>query len=164
LPKVVKVHTGFRTVLPGDGTIPAATPAGAPEQALLMGNAERADVIVDFSGLAAGTRVRMINTSADAPFGGFPLIPADPGTTGQVMEFTVTTDTPAGESFTPPQNLVLSLPDAADPANVPNTVGIPRDQALMEEESQLVCVTVRLNGKIVQDLLGKPDPLKELDR
>ena len=58
-----------------------------------MGLAERADVLVDFSNLPAGTvRVRMINTAPDAPFGGFPDIPADPGTTGQVMEFTWSTD------------------------------------------------------------------------
>ncbi len=54
-----------------------------------MGPSERADVIVDFTGLADGTRVRMINTAPDAPYGGFPDVPADPGTTGQVMEFVV---------------------------------------------------------------------------
>ena len=55
-----------------------------------MGLAERADVIVDFGSLPAGTTtVRMINTAPDAPFGGFPDIPADPGTTGQVMEFRI---------------------------------------------------------------------------
>ena len=67
---------------------PLRRPPAAPEVALLMGLAERADTIVDFSNLPAGTvRVRMINTAPDAPFGGFPDIPADPTTTGQVMEF-----------------------------------------------------------------------------
>ena len=48
--------TGYATPLPGDGTIPqAGQGAPNPEQALLMGHAERADVIVDFSGLANGT-------------------------------------------------------------------------------------------------------------
>jgi hypothetical protein len=37
-----------------------------------MGNAERADVIVDFGGTANGTRIRIINTALDAPFEGFP--------------------------------------------------------------------------------------------
>ena len=41
----------------------------------------------------------MINTAPDAPFGGFPDIPADPATTGQVMEFTLVADTPAGEGI-----------------------------------------------------------------
>jgi len=158
LPNVVKVETGFRTVLPGNGTVPAASPAPAPEHALLMGLAERADVLVDFSNLPAGTaRVHMINTAPDAPFGGFPDIPADPDTTGQVMEFSLVTDTPAGEGFTAPQDLVLSLPDPGDPAagGIQSTV---RDQALLEEESGLICVTIRPNGKILQDILGTPDP------
>ncbi len=105
--------TGWRSHPPG------AVPAAAPEVALLMGLAERADVLVDFSGLAPGTQVRMINTAPDAPFGGFPDIPADPGTTGQVMEFVVAAETPAGEGFTAPEDLVLNLPDAGDPANGP---------------------------------------------
>ena len=93
LPEVVQVTTGFKTALPGNGKIPAATPASAPEEALLMGLAERADVIVDFSNLPAGTtKVRMINTADDAPFGGFPNIPANPATTGQVMEFNLVAD------------------------------------------------------------------------
>jgi len=123
-----------------------------------MGLAERADVIVDFSGLAPGTRVRMINTAPDAPFGGFPDIPADPATTGQVMEFTVVTDTAAGEDFTPPQDLVLSLPDDTDPANGPALPGA-RDLALIEEESILVCATIKPNGVISFDKKATPDPL-----
>ena len=77
------------TVLPGDGTIPAPAPSARPVQALLMGLAERADVIVDFSGMPDGTLIRMINTGPDSPFGGFPTVAADPGTTGQVMDFIV---------------------------------------------------------------------------
>jgi FtsP/CotA-like multicopper oxidase with cupredoxin domain len=159
LPNVVQVSTGFKTSLPGDGTIPAATPAAAPEEALLMGLAERADVLVDFSNLPAGTViVRMINTAPDAPFGGFPDIPADPGTTGQVMQFTVTADTDAGEGFTAPEDLVLSLPDAGDPANdgIQATV---QDLALLEEESFEVCVRIQPNGKIKHDKQSTPDPL-----
>ncbi len=63
--------------------------ADDPDEALLMGPAERADVIVDFTGFENGTSIRMINTAPDAPFGGFPDVPADPGTTGQVMQFVV---------------------------------------------------------------------------
>jgi len=159
MPNVVKVETGFRTVLPGNGTVPAASPAPAPEHALLMGLAERADVLVDFSSLPAGTtQVRMINTAPDAPFGGFPDIPADPTTTGQVMQFTLVPDTPAGEGFTAPQDLVLSLPDPTDPANGPVFPGA-RDQALLEEESILVCATIKPNGTVEYDKKSTPDPL-----
>jgi len=166
LPKVVKIETGFRTVLPGDGTVPAASPAAAPETALLMGLAERADTIVDFSNLPAGTvKVRMINTAPDAPFGGFPDIPADPSTTGQVMEFAVVPDTPAGEGFTAPQDLVLSLPESDpnapdyDPAASGVDLQSGRDMALLEEESIQVCVSIRPNGLISYDDAGTfPDP------
>ena len=68
LPQVVMIQTGFATPLPGNGTIPAPVAAPHPSQALLMGPAERADVIIDFTGLANGTRIRMINTAPDAPF------------------------------------------------------------------------------------------------
>jgi spore coat protein A len=159
LPDVVQVTTGFKTVLPGDGSIPAPTPAESPDEALLMGLAERADVLVDFSSLPAGTaRVRMVNTAPDAPFGGFPDIPADPGTTGQVMEFAVVADTAAGEGFTAPQDLVLSLPDAGDPANGPAFAG-PRDLALIEEESVAVCATIRPNGVVSFDKNATPDQI-----
>ncbi len=158
LPAVVEVKTGFKTVLPGTGTIPAATAAATPEEALLMGLAERADVIVDFTGLASGTRVRLINTGPDSPFGGFPVAPiADPGTTGQVMEFVVTADTAAGESATAPASLKLTLPDAGDPANGPAIAGA-RDMALLEEESLSICVTVSPNGQINYDKHSTPDP------
>ncbi|HWR51003.1 MAG TPA: multicopper oxidase [Bryobacteraceae bacterium] len=71
------------------GFLPA--PVTLPQ--LLMAPAERADVIVDFTGLAAGTELYLINEGPDEPFGGgvpnsdFPA--ADPGTTGQVMKFVV---------------------------------------------------------------------------
>ncbi|GHH75238.1 hypothetical protein GCM10018793_18080 [Streptomyces sulfonofaciens] len=60
---------------------------------LLLANAERADVIVDFTGVPEGTELYLINEGADAPFGrgepgvDFPV--ADPATTGQVMKFVV---------------------------------------------------------------------------
>lgn len=139
LKKVVEVKTGFATQLDGDGDRPdgdeGRTSTANPQQALLMGLAERADVIVDFTNLPSGTaKVRMLNTAPDEPFGGFPAVPSDPGTTGQVMEFALTADTPAGEGFTPPENLILpyasSLGDAA----------VIRGVSLNERDSRTVCV------------------------
>ena len=48
---------------------------------------------------------------------------------------------------------MLSLPDSGDPATG-GIQGIVRDMALIEEESILVCATIRPNGKIIQDLRG----------
>jgi FtsP/CotA-like multicopper oxidase with cupredoxin domain len=58
-----------------------------------MAPAERADIIVDFTGLPVGAEIFLINEGPDEPFGGgvaktdFPA--ADPDTTGQVMKFRV---------------------------------------------------------------------------
>ena len=66
---------------------------------LLMAPAERADVIVDFTGLPVGTEIYLINEGPDEPFGGG--VPgtdfaADPDTTGQVMKFVVVPLRPGG--------------------------------------------------------------------
>ena len=155
LPAVVRVETGFKN----------GAPASDPQEALLMGLAERADTIVDFAGLADGTRVRMINTGPDAPFGGFPDIPADPDTSGQVMEFVVNAaytgksatdpgpqpdlgDPDGALDATDPTALVLSLPEADDPAAAPGPGSVVRDLALLEEESIDVCVRIKPNGDV----------------
>ncbi|HYG98702.1 MAG TPA: multicopper oxidase [Terriglobales bacterium] len=56
---------------------------------LIMGLAERADVVVDFTGLRPGTEIFLINEGPDEPFGGLGGPSADPDTTGQVMKFVV---------------------------------------------------------------------------
>ena len=148
LPQVVKIETGFKTALPGDGTEPPPTPAADPQEALLMGLAERADVIVDFTGMAPGTTIRMVNTAPDAPFGGFPDVPADPSTSGQVMQFVVLADNPdTVDNSTPPASLELGEVDVAE-ADAESSV--IRDLALLEEESTSICVQVKPNGQIAQ--------------
>jgi spore coat protein A len=98
---------------------------------LLMAPAERADVIVDFTHTPAGSYV-LGNVGPDEPFGGglpgidFPV--ADPGTTGQVLEFRVV---PALEpdQTTPPEFMVLPAITPFPPATV------TRPLALLEEMS-----------------------------
>jgi FtsP/CotA-like multicopper oxidase with cupredoxin domain len=166
LPQVVRIARGEATPLPGDGTLPPKVKTNQ-QQALLMGLAERADVLVDFRGRKDGDIIRMFNTAPDAPFGGFPDVPADPDTTGQVMQFRVNTallgasptDPGGATPATDPWNLVLSLPDPADPANGPVIPGA-RDLALLEEESALVCVEINATtGFITQDLNAIVDPV-----
>ena len=96
---------------------------------LLLGLAERADLIVDFTNVAQGNYV-LGNVGPDEPFGGgVPNVhfdAADPNSTGQVMEFRV------GPAFaqdptTPPQFLVL-------PAIAPlPTESVTRPLALLEK-------------------------------
>jgi FtsP/CotA-like multicopper oxidase with cupredoxin domain len=115
-------------------------PASVPQTQLLLGPAERADVIVDFSAVPAGTGVTLLNLGPDEPFGGgtpgvdFPA--ADPGTTGQVMQFQVVAATSA-DTTTPPTNLVLPTP--ADVGAASNT----RPVSLNEFDSVSVCLNAR---------------------
>ncbi len=99
---ILELVTGNPETRPATVTLPFVQigaeggflPAPMPLDQLLMAPAERADVIVDFTGLA-GTQVFMINEGPDEPFGGgtpgTDFAFADPATTGQVMQFTVGT-------------------------------------------------------------------------
>ncbi|PFG38115.1 FtsP/CotA-like multicopper oxidase with cupredoxin domain [Georgenia soli] len=106
---------------------------------LLLGPAERADVILDLTGVPVGHHV-LRNVGPDAPFGGGEPVPeppdedddarflaADPGTTGQVLQLRVT---PARgpDRTTPPQFLAL-------PPIAPLTGGAVRRLALVERMS-----------------------------
>jgi FtsP/CotA-like multicopper oxidase with cupredoxin domain len=97
---------------------------------LLMGLAERADLIVDFTNVPVGNHV-LGNVGPDEPFAGgvpgvdFPV--ADPASTGQVLQFRVVPAV-AADPTTPPQFLVL-------PAIAPLTGGATRPLALLEQLS-----------------------------
>ena len=95
---------------------------------LLMALAERADLIVDFTGVPVGNHV-LHNIGPDEPFGGGEppgdFDSADPDTTGQVMQFRVVPAV-AADPTTPPQFLVL-------PALTRLTGGTARPLALIEK-------------------------------
>jgi FtsP/CotA-like multicopper oxidase with cupredoxin domain len=100
---------------------------------LLIGLAERADIIIDFTTVPVGNYV-LNNIGPDEPFGGgeppddFDL--ADPETTGQVMEFRVVPAAGIDET-TPPMFLQLpSIPALPEPVRT-------RPLALLEEMSMV---------------------------
>ncbi len=82
-------------------------PAPAPMSQLTIAPAERADVIVDFTGIKPGTRITMLNVGPDSPFGGTPFDPADAATTGQVMQFKVVGPQKNKAGAVSPANLAL---------------------------------------------------------
>ncbi len=119
---------------------------------LLMGPAERADVIVDFTNVPQslpGEGYILGNLGPDEPFGGGVLgidfDPADPGTTGQVMQFRVIPIVGTDIS-TPPQFLQLPV---ITPLVVPQNSS--RNVTLNEEESKTVFVTEDVAGNLIFD-------------
>jgi len=127
-------------------------PAPVQQSDLLLAPAERADVILDFTGLA-GKIIQMTNVGPDSPFGGgqpvvdFP--PSDPGTTGQVMQFRVGFAT-SRDASTPPAALVLP---AITDLGVP---GYRRQVSLNELESSTVRFVTDAFGNVVPDCGGAP--------
>ena len=98
---------------------------------LLLGPAERADVIVDFTKVPPGRYV-LANSGPDEPFsGGEPgddFDGADPDTTGQIMQFRVGPAL-APDTSTPPQFLLL-------PPITPLATGTTRRLAMLEKSSE----------------------------
>jgi FtsP/CotA-like multicopper oxidase with cupredoxin domain len=91
---------------------------------ILMGPAERADVIVDFGNMKPGTKVTLLNVGPDEPFGGPPFEPADPFSTGLVMQCRVGPLRSADHSTHPTR---LRMPELR-----PLTGGTTRSLALLE--------------------------------
>lgn len=88
-------------------------PAPVVLSTLTLAPGERADIVVDFSRLAAGTKL-VLRNSAAAPFPAG--APVDPATVGQIMQFTVL----AGVAQKPPR-----LPDTlANIAALPKNVSV----------------------------------------
>src|SRR5215218_4868017 len=119
------------------GTEGGFLPAPLQLTRLILGPAERADVIVDFTNVAVGAEIILQNLGPDEPFGGGEppgdFDPADPETTGQVslnevdsdtvrvstdVDGNVVLDCEDGEPFGPKEALLGTLAGGA---------GIPRN-------------------------------------
>jgi spore coat protein A, manganese oxidase len=117
-------------------------------ETLLIAPAERADVIVDFSGLTEGTEIYLVNEGPDEPFGGG--VPgtdfsyADPASTGQVMRFDVVA-LASMDTTTPPAS--LALPSIAPLGPAVRT----RPLSLNEQSSENIQVITDQDGNLVMD-------------
>ncbi len=128
-------------------------PKPLAQNEILLGPAERADVVVDFSGFAPGTVITLINRGPDEPYGGgtpgVDFQPADPGTTGKVMQFRVVAAT-APDTSTDPATLQLpQVPRITDADNV-------RQVTLNELDSETVLVDFDEDGRIGFNPGGEP--------
>jgi bilirubin oxidase len=119
----------------GDGGF---LPAPVRLERLLVAPAERADVIVDFSRVPAGTTVTLQNIGPEIGpfFGGEPGVdfpPSDPATTGQVLQFRVRRRVGHDDS-TPPSQLRF----AATSATAATTATRTRRVSLNDVHSDLL--------------------------
>ena len=93
---------------------------------LLMGLAERADMIVDFTNVPVGNYV-LGNVGPDEPFGGgvpgVDFAVADPATTGQIMQFRVVPAV-AHDPTTPPQFMKLPAIVPLPPETITRQLGL----------------------------------------
>jgi FtsP/CotA-like multicopper oxidase with cupredoxin domain len=141
------------------GFLAAPVNLSALGNTLLMGLAERADLIVDFTNVPIGNYV-LGNLGPDEPFGGgvpgLDFDVADVATTGQILQFNVVPAL-APDLTTPPQFLAL-------PALVPLPAPIrTRQLALLEEMSGFwdgpaaaLLGTVDDSGKAVHQMWADP--------
>ncbi len=108
---------------------------------LLMGPAERADVIVDFSGFAAGTQLILRNLGPDEPFGGGEIFgdfdASNLFSTGLVMKFNVVAASNGADPSTPVDELILPRLDGFRQRQIDRAS--ERKLLLFEEESALLC-------------------------
>jgi spore coat protein A, manganese oxidase len=140
-------------------------PAPVQLDQVLMSPAERADVIVDFSGLA-GRTVRLLNLGPDEPFGGG--VPdrdfdaADPATTGQVMEFRVTLPLSGTDTSTPPGQLRLPAPPKPGPATNTRQVSLNEEALTFNGfDGPIAAKLGTMNPDGTPNPLGWADPITE---
>jgi spore coat protein A, manganese oxidase len=140
----------------------------AYDNRILIGLAERADVIVDFTNVALGRHV-LANVGPDEPFGGgvpgfdFPV--ADPASTGQVMEFRVVAATSA-DPTTPPRFLQLPAltplpaPVRTRPLALIEKAGLGEDEEGEEVEGPIEAVLGTIEAGVPAEALWM-DPVTE---
>jgi spore coat protein A, manganese oxidase len=146
------------------GTDGGFLPRPVPLSSLRVAVAERFDVIVDFTGLAPGTQLYMINEGPDEPYGGgevgVDFDAADTDTTGQVMRFVVG-HSDGVDTSTPPAQLRLP---SITPVGTPNKT---RQVSLNELDSNFFADApiVGMLGTVNADGTGNPlewaDPVTE---
>lgn len=130
----------------GDGSY---LPAPVTLTSIFLAICERADILVDFSNLPAGTKVVMRN-DANAPFPGGD--PVDPNNEGIVMQFTVQNTTAVH-----PKPLPATLITVPTLIETPN-IGNPKIFTLNEQEADGGPVAVLIDGRHFDE------PVTELPR
>ena len=141
-------------------------PAPVQLDQLLLGLAERADVIVDFTGMPVGTELYLINEGPDEPFGGGgpeeAFEAADPATTGQVMKLTVVPLASHDTSIPPREQLRLPTFRPLPPATKRRRVSLnEEDSAVLDGVGPRAAMLGTLDARGRPVHLGWDDPITE---
>ncbi|UQA63663.1 multicopper oxidase domain-containing protein [Polyangium aurulentum] len=134
-------------------------PAPVQRSDVLISPSERVDLIIDFSQITPGTKITLRNLGPDVPFG-LSDDPADPGTTGQVMQFRVVKNVQL-ETSTPPAQLGLPVIKPLGPESAIRQVGL----LLRQEDGQpkdALLGTVDSSGEVIPKFWM--DPVTETPR
>jgi spore coat protein A, manganese oxidase len=134
------------TQIAGDGSY---LPAPVTLTSIFLAICERADILVDFSNLPAGTKIVMRN-DANAPFPGGD--PVDPNNEGIVMQFTVQNSTAVHPKALPAT--LITVPELIETPNIGN----PKIFTLNEQEADGGPVAVLIDGRHFDE------PVTELPR
>ncbi len=129
------------------GFLPA--PYLLPGGMLLIAPGERADVVVDFTGLPVGS-ILMMNNNANVPFpggGGGPNIP-------ELMQITIGPLT-TPDTTTLPANLVLQSPAPLAVPTVTREIVMVETQGPTAQGNQMAPIHVRLNGRWFDDWVNQ---------
>ncbi len=140
--------------------------APATMTSLLIAPGQRADILVDFSSIPAGTQITMRNT-AKAPFPAG--TPPDPQTVGQIMRFTVNSSTPVNPTPLPAvlNNIPVLTPNSPARTLVLYEVESGTDEPLMvtlqgQRFNAPVSETPRVGSTedwIIVDITGDAHPI-----
>jgi FtsP/CotA-like multicopper oxidase with cupredoxin domain len=129
----------------GDGGLLPGAPVSSEQ--LLLAPAERADVLVDFSSLAVGTTLTMLNLGPDEPLKGpgVELAPANPATTGRIMQFRVVAATGGG--------IAGAIPSVLPPLPAPPTP-VPAEREVTLNEVVAAALDIPVEAKLGTADLG----------
>jgi spore coat protein A len=142
VPSIVSFHQ-----IGSDGGLLASA---AELNKVLLGPAERADIIVDFSAFAG--RTITLSNSAPSPYPGWTMFRAEYPPLNELMQFRVGRSTGGGKTFSMPSPVQLARINPADAV-------VTRDFVLTERmDAEGRSLGVRINGK------GYDDPVAEFPK
>jgi FtsP/CotA-like multicopper oxidase with cupredoxin domain len=137
-------------------------PKAVAQESMVISPAERADVIVDFTG-CQGAQLFLINEGPDDPFPGedVPFDFADPASTGQVMKFIVDVPLSASDTSLDPARLALPIPPPLASPSVHRRVALLEEAGKVGPRAALLGTVEGQGSTATPDARFWSDPITE---